>query len=124
MNKTKSKTKPPAPNRSLQIGLLSGLIVIGIAATGWIISMYMRPPAVQIVDLKYVQLLRTAVSNQSIPGIVKIESVLKKKLEANDLSRAQWTHFESILKLAKAGQWEDADRACQKFESAQQYRRR
>lgn len=106
-------------NRSIAIAIV---FVLGIGLTVWGIRWYLQPPVVSEGQLRYIQLLRTAVSSENEQQVTGVERVLKKNLDDGELTPKEWRHFQSIIDRAKRGEWDSAARACEGFERAQQYR--
>ncbi len=100
------------------------LVLVGCFAIACAIFFWPKPPAVAVEHMRYVQLLRTAVSAQNSDQLKGVERALTRMHEEEVIDKAQWRHFQTIISQAKSGEWEKADRACQAFESAQQYRTR
>jgi hypothetical protein len=96
------------------------LLTVGIAIG--VIQWYRRPPVVSEGQLRYIQLLRTAVSSHNEEHVAGVERVLKKKLDGGELTPKEWRHFQGIIQTAKRGDWDSAAEACESFERAQQYR--
>jgi hypothetical protein len=112
-------TKNKNSNRPVWIAIA---LVIGLGFTVWGIRWYLQPPVVSEGQLRYIQLLRTAVSSENEEHVAGVERVLKKKLDGGELTQKEWRHFQGIIDVAKRGEWESASRACEGFERAQQYR--
>lgn len=102
--------------------IIAIVLVCFIGLTIWGVRWYLRPPVVSEGQLRYIQLLRTAVSAQNVEHVAGVERVLKKKVETSELTEREWRHFRWIIETAQSGQWERAAEACEGFEQAQQYR--
>ena len=74
--------------------------------------------------MKYIQLLRTAVSSKRSDWVEKVEGVVHDRFESGELSERERVHFDKVIALADAKQWDDAHRVCFDFEAAQLNRRR
>jgi hypothetical protein len=81
-----------------------------------------QPPKIPANQLRFLQLLSTAISSENPPQIAKIGDLLKGQHEANELSDLQWREFRKILDRANRGEWEQAMTACERFKAAQGYR--
>ncbi len=114
-----SRTAVDQQNRTIFWIAIASLLVLGAI---WGILWYRRPPALEHDYLRYVQLLRTAVSAQNEQHLLGVERVLARDRDAQKLPHSHWKHFQGIIDLAKGGNWEDADLRCQAFEAAQQNR--
>lgn len=105
----------------IRIGII-GLLLL--AATIWFFLWWNRPPAVQHDNLRYIQLLRTAVSSRSADQLGKVEAVLEKRRSTGLLSESEHEHFLRIINRAEQGEWTDADVMTRDFEVAQLSRTR
>jgi hypothetical protein len=104
------------------INVLSGGLVVAFAF--WMYSWWSRPPVVAHDNLRYIQLLRTAVSAKNPAWLAGVEKAIEQRREENALSPAEEQHFRRIVDQAKSGDWSTADLACFEFEKAQLNRRR
>lgn len=82
------------------------------------------PPAVQIENLDCIQLLRTAVSSKNPQHVAGVKRLIDKRVADGAMPNQEQKHFDVILRLAQSNQWEEADAACMRFETAQLHRRR
>ena len=96
------------------------LLIAGV----WLYSRWGRPPAVEFDNLRYVQLLRTAVSARNADWLAKVDSAVDQRLASGEMSSTEHAHFESLIAMAREGAWKEADIACFRFEEAQLGRRR
>lgn len=96
------------------------LLIVGL----WFYSRWGRPPAVEFDNLRYVQLLRTAVSARNADWLAKVDSAVDQRLASGDMSSTEHAHFRSLIAMAREGAWKEADIACFRFEEAQLGRRR
>jgi hypothetical protein len=108
--------------RSLGLYGIGGvmLLVLAVFAYRW----WARPPAVEYDNLKYIQLLRTAVSSRRDDYVQGVERAVRMRHQERAMSEAELAHFDAILATARSGNWEQADRMAFDFESAQSHRRR
>jgi hypothetical protein len=90
----------------------------------WLVGWWQYPPAVEYDNLKYIQLLRTAVSSKRSDWVEKVEGVVHDRFDSGKLSERERVHFDEVIALADAKQWDAANRACFDFEAAQLNRRR
>jgi hypothetical protein len=97
------------------------LLLVGIF---WLASWWRFPPAVEFDNLKYIQLLRTAVSARNPEWLAKVSSAVDHRLAAGEMSSSEHAHFASLIAMARGGAWKEADVACFRFEEAQLGRRR
>ncbi|RLS57250.1 MAG: hypothetical protein DWH91_04810 [Planctomycetota bacterium] len=99
------------------------VLVIGVGLY-WLVQWWQYPPAVQYDNLKYIQLLRTAVSSKRSDWVKKVEGVIHDRFDSGKLSERERAHFNEVIALADAEQWDAAHRMCYRFEEAQLNRRR
>lgn len=99
-------------------------IFLGTATLITGIAYWSRPPVVASENLKFIQLLRTACSSRKPEHVAGVERALRLRRQETQLNDAEWNHFAEILTIAKKGDWERADAACQRFEQSQSGRRR
>lgn len=103
--------------------LLAAACVLAVAvwqAWGW----WSRPPAVEFDNLRYIQLLSTAVSARNPEWLEKVGSAVETRHSAGELSDRELAAFERILATARAGEWQRAERDCYELAKAQLSRRR
>ena len=107
--------------------LLMWLIVLAVGG-GYSIylfwSWWSYPPAVEFDNLKYIQLLRTAVSSQRPDWVAKVKTAIDLRVKEGAMSALERSHFEHVIDLAEAQEWEESNAACFRFEEAQLNRRR
>lgn len=104
------------------ITTLAGVALLAVGY--WLYGLWTRPPVVEHDNLRYIQLLRTAVSAKNPTWLAGVEKAINHRREENAISPAEERHFRRILDQAKSGDWANADRACFEFEQAQLNRRR
>ncbi len=109
-----------ADSRRLWLGGL--LCVLLVVALAWWFRP--RPPAVEFDNLRYIQLLSTSISAENADWLAKVESAVRVRHEAGEMSPRELQHFQQIIDLAKAGDWQTANRECYAFAEAQLNRRR
>lgn len=97
--------------------------ILGIAIF-WVISLWQYPPAVEFSNLRYIQLLRTAVSSERADWLEKVKSAIKGRVAEGAMSEQELAHFNRVIALAETGKWTEADKMCLRFEEAQLSRRR
>ena len=101
---------------------------LGLLAAGFIVwqlaAWWTRPPAVEYDNLKYIQLLSTAVSSRKMEMVEKVAGAVRHRHASSQMSDQELAHFEEILTTARAGQWEEADHQAYDFAAAQLSRRR
>jgi hypothetical protein len=97
--------------------LLAASIAFGlVVAWWWPID---QPPRVADQNLKYVQLLRTAVSSRRADVVERFAVLVDQRLAEQVMSDAEVEHFRQILAVAQRADWPAADRMAHAFESAQ-----
>ncbi len=95
------------------------------AMSGWFFLWWLsRPPAVSLENLKYIQLLRTAVSSQSKEMLLRVEGAIEELASKQQVSDSEYQHFAKIISVAREGRWQQADRMAYAFEEAQLSRSR
>jgi hypothetical protein len=83
-----------------------------------------KPPAVATNNLKYIQLLRTAVSSESPEMLRGVERAVQKQHERKELTETELEHFRKIIQQADKGHWQSANQMAYQFEQAQSNRAR
>lgn len=104
------------------IQILGGLIFLlgGFGVYWW----WDRPPTVEYDNLKYIQLMSTAISSRNKDWLDRVELAVRKRHESAEMSEKELKQFLSVIKTAAAGDWKTADRQCFSFAEAQLSRRR
>jgi hypothetical protein len=85
----------------------------------WLVRWWQYPPAVEFDNLKYIQLLRTAVSAERPDWLDKVKAAIDQRLAAGQMSSQERQHFDRIIALAESREWAEANRLCFDFEAAQ-----
>ncbi len=105
-----------------------GLQALGLLAAGLVLwkfaGWWTQPPAVEFDNLKYIQLLSTAVSSRKPELVDKVEQAIRQRHSGKEMSDGELREFERIIGVARGGDWEAADRAAFAFAEAQLGRRR
>ena len=101
---------------------LAGALLLFCGYWGW--NWWRQPPAVEFDNLKYIQLLRTAVSAERTDWLMSVTQALAQRQSTGQISAQELRHFQHIISLAESGQWQDAHERCFAFEEAQLNRRR
>lgn len=83
-----------------------------------------RPPTVQFDHLPLIMSLRTACSARNPDWLAGVKKAVDERHAAAKMTAAEQAHFHKLIAQAQSGEWEDAERACLKFEQAQLSRRR
>ena len=117
-----SQKAPHNETREFCCYLLAFLLVCAIARPLW--HWWHTPPAVEYANLKYLQLLRTAVSSRDEGQLAAVESVLTTRHEEGKLSQREYSMFCRVCATAKQGKWKHADAEALRFEKAQLSRKR
>jgi hypothetical protein len=104
------------------------LLVCGLAlaAAGgaWAYWWWRRPPAVEYDNLKYIQLLSTALSARNAEWLEKVEQAIEQRFSGGELSAAERQALQQIIHRARSGEWSQAERECYRLAEAQLSRRR
>ena len=105
-----------------------GLHLLGALAAGvliWqVIGWWTKAPAVEFDNLKFIQLLSTAVSSRKMEMVDKVAGAVRYRHQDSQMSNDELAHFEVILTTAREGRWEEADRQAFDFAAAQLSRKR
>lgn len=96
----------------------------GVCGVQALINWWKFPPPVEFDNLRYIQLLRTAISAERPDWVAKVREAIELRSAAGAMSARERTHFEHLLSQADQGRWKDAAGGCFRFEEAQLYRRR
>lgn len=107
---------------TLKIGGILVAVTLLIAFVVW--QWWPTPPMVDYDNLRYVQLLRTAISSRNAEYVQKVEQAVDQQVKAGQMTSVERQHFGKIIKIAGDGDWEQADRMSFDFEAAQLGRRR
>jgi hypothetical protein len=95
----------------------TALLVIVLAV--WAIRWWGTPPAVEYDNLKYIQLLWTAVSSRNTEWVAKVETAVEQRHAAGEMSPSALREFQRIISLTKAGDWDLASRESYEFAQGQ-----
>ncbi|WP_231754135.1 hypothetical protein [Caulifigura coniformis] len=95
-------------------------LILAYFAYGW----WSQPPVVSYDNLRYVELLMTAVSSRNSAQVTKVESVIAERHRTGALSDIELDPLQEIIAKARAEDWEQAHRQCFALAEAQQGRRR
>jgi len=100
-----------------------GLLAAGLLVSQ-IIGWWTKAPAVEFDNLKYIQLLATAVSSRKPDMVEKVATAVRRRHADSQMSDGELAHFEAIIATARDGRWEEADREAFDFAAAQLNRKR
>lgn len=106
--------------RTVLLAALPAVIVCACVAYRW----WSRPPAIEFDNLRYVQLLTTAVSARSPDWLGKVEQAVQSRHRDGAMSERELESLSRIIAMADAGDWSTADRECFALAEAQLNRRR
>jgi hypothetical protein len=109
---------------SEQVKIWCGAAVVVIGTMVGLFRWWTYPPAVEFDNLKYIQLLSTAVSARNAEWVEKVAMAVEQRHADGQMSAGELQHFQTLIDQARRGEWEAADRACFKFAEAQLSRRR
>lgn len=104
------------------LAVLAGLLAVAAVWQAWV--WWMRPAAVEFDNLKYIQLLTTAVSSRDSGMVDRVELAILDRRQQGNISDREIAEFNAIIELARGEEWETADRACYALAEAQLNRRR
>ena len=117
-----SKSDPTLnPQSLIRFGVGSLLLIVGLV---WFIQWWRYPPVVETENLKYIQLLRTAVSSERPDMLAKVKEAIQHRFDEGEMSKTERDHFDRIIRLAEAKDWKTAHETCFRFEESQLSRRR
>jgi hypothetical protein len=85
---------------------------------------WVRPPTVEYDNLKYIQLMSTAVSSRNTEWLNRVETAVKQRHASAEMSDSELAHFFRVIGTARTGDWKAAERQCFGFAEAQLGRRR
>jgi hypothetical protein len=95
-----------------------------VAAAAAVFHWWSRPPALEFDNLKYIQLLSTAVSARNSDWLAKVGDAIAQQHEAGRMSKVELESLRRIIATAAAGDWAAADVECYELAAAQLSRRR
>ena len=117
-----SKSNPTLdPQTLIRLAVGGVLLIIGLV---WFIQWWRYPPMVETENLKYIQLLRTAVSSESLDMLANVKEAIQHRFDEGEMSKTERDHFDRIIRLAEARDWKTAHETCFRFEESQLSRRR
>lgn len=111
-----------ARERRMAAIFIAAIVLLGGGV--WVFRWWARPPAIEFDNLKYIQLLTTAVSSRNEDQVSKVSFAVEERHRAGKMSETELGHFRRIIGLADSGDWTTADRECFTFAEAQLHRRR
>lgn len=102
------------------------IIASAILAAGlwYAVQWWNRPPAVEFDNLKYIQLLTTAVSSRNADWLTKVEQAVEQRHVSGEMSDQELRAFQKVLSTAAAEEWKQAEVECDRLARAQLSRRR
>lgn len=83
-----------------RLGPLAVVVACGIAAL-LVHRYWTRPPAVEFGNLRYIQLLWTAVSSRDADRLDRVEAALHRRRESEEMSDRELAHFLEVIAVAK-----------------------
>lgn len=121
-HRSKSKTANNVlSRRKIQWGVGAALLLVVTMFGSW---WWFRPPAIGYANLKYVQLLHTAVSSRNPEWVSGVRRALEHRKSHGEISEAEFQALSGIVAVAEAQRWDEAEAECIRLEKAQAYRRR
>lgn len=96
------------------LSLLALVLLIPLVLIWWP-GCRQYPPVTSREALSAMQLLYSACNTRDATRLAQVEQRLSKLRAEGKLSEAESRSFESILKLAKEGEWKNAEAAAFKF---------
>jgi hypothetical protein len=70
-------------------------------------------------NLRLITTLRTALSARNTEWLDQNVALMEERRQAGEMSDDEYDAFQSIVAQARAGEWEEAERAAVKFQKAQ-----
>jgi hypothetical protein len=104
--------------------LAAGLLALAAIGGVWLYRWWTWPPAVEFDNLKYIQLLSTAVSARNAEWLAKVEEAIEQRYASGEMSGAERQALQMVIQEARSGDWQQADRDCYRLAEAQLNRRR
>ncbi|WP_373652626.1 hypothetical protein [Schlesneria sp. DSM 10557] len=102
-------------------GAIGLLLVAGLI---WLAQWWRYPPVVATDNLRYIQLLRTAISSERPDWVAKVKEAIDSRYDEGEMSDKERAHFDQIIRMAEAQEWKTAHKVCFQFEESQLSRRR
>ncbi len=112
-----SQSVEPGVSADILWKVAAGIVVC--AGIFGLIRWWQYPPAVEFDNLKYIQLLRTAVSAERQDWLDKVKAAIDQRLAEGQMSSQERRYFDRIIALAESREWAEANRLCFDFEAAQ-----
>ncbi len=81
-------------------------------------------PAIQTANLRYVQMLRTAVSSRKPDQVDQVVEACQRQLQSGAIRPDEVAALTEIAATAREGRWDEAEQACFRLEEGQQWRSR
>lgn len=100
-------------------GVVLAAVMVLLAYRWW-----MRPPALEYDNLRYIQLLTTAVSARNPDWLDGVSRAVEERHESGEMSVEELASLREIIGIAEAGEWGRADEECYALAVAQLGRRR
>ncbi len=98
------------------------MVIAGFA--WWIYSWYTRPPVIETANLKYIQLLMTAVSSKQPESVARVGQSIQQRFDSGEMSLSEKQSLERIIAMTTAGKWNEAYQACFRLAEGQLNRTR
>lgn len=103
------------------LALVAVLLTLAVVP---LVRWWLRPPVVAQRNLRYLPLLRTAISARNAQWLDGVNRAVDQQHSAGALGDDERRHFEKIIATARDGDWARADRLALGFEAAQSGRTR
>lgn len=95
------------------------IIVVLLAATGLLCGGCYRPPQVASDNLELISSLRTAFSTRNTQRLDDNQRVIQERHDQGKLTEIEFAAFNELIALARAGDWELAEKRVVKFQRVQ-----
>lgn len=101
------------------VGLFS-LVILAVVVWRW----WTWLPAVEHANLRYVQLMATALSSQEEGQLARVEQAIQQKVAAGEMTPLEQKYLLRLADQARGGDWDGARRECFRLAEAQLSRSR
>ncbi len=99
-------------------------MLAAVVLTVFVVRWWNRPPALEFDNLKYIQLLTTAVSARDEEWLDGVTRAIELRHQSGQMSDEEREALHGVIAQAESGEWERADRECYELAVAQLSRRR
>jgi hypothetical protein len=104
----------PNRQRLWQLVGVAGLLTIAVLFVWWP-GCRKYPTATSKESMALIKLLYSACNTKDLARLAKVEQDLEKATQEGKISPAEQVSFAQIIRLAKQGDWENAEKAAYRF---------